>query len=61
MVGFVSYTSAATRLQMKVNTPNYGVLFESTRVEADGLIKFSDLIHPMVEPEIVDESRHCHR
>jgi 2-keto-4-pentenoate hydratase len=52
-VGFkLGYTSAATRLQMKVNTPNYGVLFESTRVEADGLIKFSDLIHPMVEPEI---------
>jgi 2-keto-4-pentenoate hydratase len=48
----LGYTSAAMREQMKVDTPNYGMLFASTRIEPDGLIDSSELIHPLVEPEI---------
>ena len=53
IVGFkLGYTSAAMRAQMNVDTPNYGALFASTRVDADGLIDSAELIHPLVEPEI---------
>lgn len=53
IVGFkLGYTSAAMRAQMKVDTPNYGALFASTRIDADGLIASAELIHPLVEPEI---------
>lgn len=53
VVGFkLGYTSAAMRAQMTVETPNYGALFEPTRVDDDGLIDYSKLIHPLVEPEI---------
>jgi 2-keto-4-pentenoate hydratase len=48
----LGYTSAAMRAQMNVDTPNYGVLFASTRIGADGIVASHELIHPLVEPEI---------
>jgi 2-keto-4-pentenoate hydratase len=53
VVGFkLGYTSAAMRAQMKVDAPNYGCLFASTRAGDEGLIDSRELIHPLVEPEI---------
>jgi 2-keto-4-pentenoate hydratase len=53
VVGFkLGYTSAAMRAQMKIDSPNYGALLASTRVAEDGFIDSSELIHPLIEPEI---------
>lgn len=53
VVGFkLGYTSAAMREQMQVDEPNYGSLYASTLVGADGRIASDTLMHPLVEPEI---------
>lgn len=53
-VGFkLGYTSAAMRVQMNIDHPNFGVLTEDHRVdEAEGVLAAAPLIHPRVEPEI---------
>jgi 2-keto-4-pentenoate hydratase len=52
-VGYkLGYTSAAMRAQMGVDQPNYGVLTAPTRVVHGGMLAMSELIHPLVEPEI---------
>ena len=52
-VGYkLGYTSAAMRAQMGVEQPNYGVLTAPTRVVHGGVLAMSELIHPLVEPEI---------
>jgi len=48
----LGYTSAAMRAQMGVDQPNYGVLAAPTRVVHGGVLAMSELIHPLVEPEI---------
>jgi len=53
-VGFkLGYTSAAMRAQMNIDHPNFGVLMEDFCVEQGaGCVQASQLIHPLVEPEI---------
>ena len=42
----------ATHGVMGVDQPNYGVLAAPTRVVHGGVLAMSELIHPLVEPEI---------
>jgi 2-keto-4-pentenoate hydratase len=52
-VGYkLGYTSAAMRAQMNIDHPNYGVLTDDLRVDAEGCVAADRLIHPRVEPEI---------
>lgn len=54
VVGFkLGYTSAAMRLQMGIDTPNFGYLTRDQMIDPDEpLINFHELIHPLVEAEI---------
>ncbi|EUJ26754.1 2-keto-4-pentenoate hydratase [Listeria floridensis FSL S10-1187] len=45
-------TSLAKLQQMNVDAPIYGYVFDSMVVEDGGHLKFSEYIHPKVEPEI---------
>lgn len=45
-------TSEAKRKQMNLDSPVYGVLTDRMRVEADGVIRLGQGIHPKIEPEI---------
>lgn len=48
----LGYTSAAMRRQMNVDRPNYGRLYERTRIANAGELDIDRLIHPLIEPEI---------
>jgi 2-keto-4-pentenoate hydratase len=48
----LGYTSAAMRVQMGVDEPNYGVLFEGSGGTGENVVAADALIHPLVEPEI---------
>lgn len=53
IIGYkMGLTSPQKMKQMGVESPIYGVLFESTRVEDGGRVAVADHIHPMVEPEV---------
>jgi 2-keto-4-pentenoate hydratase len=53
IAGFkLGYTSAAMRQQMNVDRPNFGRLYESTRIPNGGELNLDRLIHPLIEPEI---------
>ncbi|XXF77869.1 fumarylacetoacetate hydrolase family protein [Myxococcaceae bacterium GXIMD 01537] len=45
-------TSEAKRRQMNLDSPVYGVLTDRMRVEAGGVVRLGQGIHPKIEPEI---------
>jgi 2-keto-4-pentenoate hydratase len=53
VAGFkLGYTSEAMRRQMNVDRPNFGRLYEATRIPNGGELDIDRLIHPLIEPEI---------
>jgi 2-oxo-3-hexenedioate decarboxylase len=45
-------TSEAKRRQMNLDSPVYGVLTDRMRIEAGGVVRLGQGIHPKIEPEI---------
>lgn len=54
IVGYkLGYTSAAMRVQMGIDRPNYGLLTKDRYIDPDlASAEIDTLIHPLVEPEI---------
>jgi 2-keto-4-pentenoate hydratase len=53
VIGYkLGYTTEAMRRQMNVDRPNFGRVYDGTRIPNNGELDIAQLIHPLVEPEI---------